>query len=92
MPRRRGTSGPPGRGTRGNIENHSAAFFPTLDKNAQRSIARMAEAVAADGRVPIRARLAAACAVHRQRWGLPPLPADAEAVAAAYARRPRPPS
>jgi hypothetical protein len=30
----------------------------------------MAEAVAADGRVPIRARLVGACAVHRQRWGL----------------------
>jgi hypothetical protein len=46
----------------------------------------MAEAVAADGRVPIRARLAAACHLHRRRHRLPRWLPDDRAVQQAYAR------
>ena len=72
-------SGPPDRGTRGNNTQNEPDRFYTKRRTP-------VQAVAADPGAPIRGRVAAACHLHRHRWGLPPWPPDAEAAAAAIGR------
>lgn len=79
--------GPPASGPRSIIDNHTTAFFFTLNKNAQVPTAAMAAAVAADPCAPIQARVAAACHLHRRRHRLARWLPDDRAVQQAYARR-----
>lgn len=86
-PPKRNAPVPPASGIRDSFHSTLASPFRRNRPGPQPQIGDVAALLVADADAPIRARVAAACHLHRRRWGLPRWLPDDRAVQQAYARR-----